>query len=75
MCRCLECDRRFHSQIQLEYHKDATGHWTDDDFAAYFDAGPAAFEDLDSVRDVMDDEVDEFEAEYGPDEEEREMLL
>ena len=53
----------------LEYHKDEFDHWSDGD--APYDSEDS---DWDSLRDCMNDDRDE-EPEYGPGEEEREMLL
>ena len=35
-CRCAACERRFDTQILLEYHKDQFAHWTEEDLAAYW---------------------------------------
>ena len=66
---CSECIRRFDSQILLEYHKDEFDHWSEDDLP--YDSED---DDFDSLREVMNDDPDD-EPEYGPDEEEKEMLL
>ena len=34
--RCAACERRFDTQILLEYHKDQFAHWTEEDLAAYW---------------------------------------
>jgi hypothetical protein len=49
---CPECDRRFNSQMLLEYHKEDFGHWSDDDFVVYADAA-AAFEVTAGLTDNM----------------------
>ncbi len=67
-CSCGECDRRFNSQILLEYHKDQFGHWDSDELP--YDSED---DDWDSLREVMDDEDEYYE--YEPEEEEKEMLL
>ena len=33
---CAACERRFDTQILLEYHKDQFAHWTEEDLAAYW---------------------------------------
>ena len=53
----------------MEYHKDEFDHWSEDDLP--YDSEDS---DWDSLREVMNDERDE-EPEFGPGEEEREMLL
>ncbi len=68
-CSCSECDRRFNSEILLEYHKDEFDHWSEDDLP--YDSEDS---DWDSLREVMNEEKEE-EPEFGPGEEEREMLL
>ncbi len=30
-CRCDECEGIFNTEIELEYHKEAEGHWSDND--------------------------------------------
>ncbi|TRY68506.1 hypothetical protein TCAL_14229 [Tigriopus californicus] len=66
---CGECDRRFNSQMLLEYHKEEFNHWSEEDFP--YDSED---EDFESLREVMND-VREEETEFGPDEQEKEMLL
>ena len=63
--RCRICDDRFPSLILLEYHKEDEDHWSyasEDEF------------DPENGRETMDN-FSEQETEFGPDEEEKEMLL
>ena len=68
--RCSACDQRFQSEILLEYHKEEYDHWSEDDLP-YDDSDE---DDFDSLREVMNDDIVD-EAEYGPEDEDREMLL
>ena len=66
--RCRICDDRFPSLILLEYHKEDEDHWsyvTEDGLDCY---------DPEELRETMDD-FSEQETEFGPNDEDREMLV
>ena len=81
------CEERFPSLILLEYHKEDEDHWSyvtddDDDCGGLEQDGrglnglsrghkPTDFE---ARREIMNDRVEE-ETEFGPNEEDREMLV
>lgn len=66
------CEERFPSLVLLEYHKEDEDHWSylseDDD---YEDCKKRDFE---AKREIMNDR-NEDETEFGPDEEDKEMLV
>ena len=53
----------------LEYHKEAEDHWSEDGFP--YDSED---EDFDTLRECMNDSTED-ETEFGPDEQDREMLM
>lgn len=71
---CNICEKLYNSLMELEYHKEEYQHWSDDEY-----------DDDDDYDDDFDDENDdngnpfhsilEEETEFGPDQEDLEMLL
>ena len=65
--RCRICEDRFSSLILLEYHKEDQDHWS------YIREDDRHY-DLEKMRETMDD-FSEEETEFGPNDEDREMLV
>ena len=76
------CEERFPSLILLEYHKEDEDHWsyvTDDDECGGSPAADGTRKghkrtDFEAIREIMNDRAEE-ETEFGPNEEDREMLV
>ena len=83
--RCRVCEERFPSLILLEYHKEDEDHWSyaSDELEADGSASSPLprfrrrrrrQEDFEAKREIMNDRTIE-ETEFGPSEEDREMLV
>lgn len=70
---CNICEKLYNSLMELEYHKEEYQHWSDDEYDEDYDD--------DDFDDENDDNGNPFhsileeETEFGPDEEDLEMLL
>ena len=72
------CEERFPSLILLEYHKEDEDHWSyvtdDDDCGSPSTRKGHKRSDFEARREIMNDRAEE-ETEFGPNDEDREMLV
>lgn len=86
--RCRVCEERFPSLVLLEYHKEDEDHWSfDDEDCHHHDHMSINFQyshkkrhrhqrcNFEAQREIMNELDDQQETEFGPNDEDLEMLV